>query len=284
MLDMFGAWATQWLTENRNLTNNTWHSRYCFSHRSCTCLFCNIPSYLPWPNPLPHPPYKKGTCFFDHFWTPAFSIVFFSKKTHLFVPASPPSFRGNQVKRCRCKSRAVSQSHWWFISFEPPLVEYFGPHRLHVVFFCLGWEIDRVKSSSPSTDSMSPRRANCLANRENFQRRMQWSSIETRQSHTKVILRPTVKSCRVLSFSYLISRSKLKGFRDETHTSLKGDIIRHMALAVWIQSHFTNLKGANKTNMIVICIYMCEYSNSKILSYLYMCEFTWVTAMIYQIV
>lgn len=130
MLDMFGAWATQWLSKNRHLTNNKWHSSHSYNHEIARVQLCNIPSYLPWLNPLPPSPQQKRRNTFWSYWNHAFPVCVFSNKrnTYLCRPASPPSFRENknQVKRSmlvqnKRTATAVSQSRLMVErSFEPP--------------------------------------------------------------------------------------------------------------------------------------------------------------------
>lgn len=136
MLDMFGAWATQWLSENRHLTNNKWHSSHSYNHEIARVQLCNIPSYLPWLNPLPPSPQQKRTNTFWSFLKPCLSRVSFpTNGTLICAGIFPPSFRENknQVKRSMLVQQktatAVSQSRLVVErSFEPPVdMEWFGP-------------------------------------------------------------------------------------------------------------------------------------------------------------
>ena len=89
MLDMFGAWATQWLSENRHLTNNKWHSSHSYTIITKLHVFsCNIPSYLPWLNPLPPSPQQKRINTFWSFWNHAFPVFF---PTNALICAGFPS-------------------------------------------------------------------------------------------------------------------------------------------------------------------------------------------------
>ena len=114
MLDMFGAWATQWLSKNRHLTNNKWHSSHSYNHEIARVQLCNIPSCLPWLNPLPFSPQQKRRNTFDLIETIPFPCVFFQRTEHLFCAGIfPPSFREKKIRwndQCWCKKKNSNSS------------------------------------------------------------------------------------------------------------------------------------------------------------------------------
>lgn len=180
MLDMFGAWATQWLGKNRHLTNNKWHSSHSYNHE-----IARVQLQYPFLPPLaksssPFPPTKKEKYFLT-FLKPCLSCVFPTNGTLICAGIFPPSF----IERTKIRWNDQSNSSFskpiggWKIvrSFEPPC--WYGMIRSPAVYH---FKALNVSSDMQGGKEYLASKWRICSTKNEY--KIQWSSLQKLRPHT----------------------------------------------------------------------------------------------------